>query len=331
MKKMFLVFLAGLLLACEPSKKEIPTAEKKFAVIRHAFGETVLTDKPKRIAAIGWGNQDVPLALGVVPVGMSKANYGVLDGTGILPWTAERIAELGGPSPSLFDDTDGVDFEALSDVQPDVILAAYSGITRNEYELLSKIGPTIPYPREPWQTLWREQILINAAGMGLEAEGQRIVTDLEAFIEEKLRLYPELKGKTGAFVYFDPSDLSKISVYSPKDPRTMWLTDLGLVLPEGIAKLAEKSQSFYITLSAENADLLAEADILLTWVLGDAKLLEILQGDSLIGGIPAIQRGSVVLLEENPLAASMTPSPLSIPWSLDEYLQLIAKAAENLP
>jgi len=68
-------------------------------VIKHAFGETILESKPERIATISWGNQDLPLALGVVPVGVSEANYGVIDGSGLLPWTLAKFNELGVTEP----------------------------------------------------------------------------------------------------------------------------------------------------------------------------------------------------------------------------------------
>ena len=37
-----------------------------------------------------------------------------------------------------------------------MILAPYSGITEEQYELLSEIAPTVAYPDEPWTTPWRE-------------------------------------------------------------------------------------------------------------------------------------------------------------------------------
>lgn len=40
--------------------------------IKHAFGETTIEKAPERVATVGWANHEVPLALGVVPVGMSK-------------------------------------------------------------------------------------------------------------------------------------------------------------------------------------------------------------------------------------------------------------------
>ena len=67
--------------------------------IKHAFGETVINKKPERIAAVAWGNQEVPLALGVVPVGMQYVSWGS-DTTGMLPWrlTPSRLTRL--PTPT---------------------------------------------------------------------------------------------------------------------------------------------------------------------------------------------------------------------------------------
>ncbi len=297
--------------------------------IKHAFGETVLTKKPERVATISWGNQDVPLALGVIPVGVSEANYGVTDGSGLLPWTAEGFKSLGVEAPVLFHDTDGLDYEAINEVQPDVILAAYSGITQEEYDLLSQIAPVVAYPTLAWQTYWRDQIIMDATGMGMKAEGEALVASLEQLIAEKTAAYPQIAGKTAAFFYFRPSDLGTFYVYLPTDPRAAYLTDLGLPVPESVLKLAETSESFAIELSAENVDVLNDLDIIIAY--GDAALLEALQADSLIGTIPAIARGSVVLIEDGtPLAASGTPSALSIPATIDEYLELIGKAADQV-
>lgn len=55
--------------------------------ITHALGTTTIDKKPERVATVNWANQEVPLALGVVPVGMAAANFGDDDGDGVLPWS----------------------------------------------------------------------------------------------------------------------------------------------------------------------------------------------------------------------------------------------------
>ena len=295
--------------------------------IKHAYGETVIESEPKNVATISWGNHDVPLALGTVPVGVSKANYGKSDENGLLPWTAEKYKELGVEKPVVYDDIDGLDFEAISDSNPDVILAAYSGITQEEYDLLSQIAPVVAYPKNAWQTLWREQITMDATAMGKQAEGEKLVEELDALIKEKTANYTDLKGKTAVFCYFNPADLGKFYIYLPTDPRAAYLTDLGLSFPESISKLG--SDSFSIEVSAENIDVLKDADILVAY--GNDDLLKALQSDALLGTVPAVKNGAVALIEDGSvLSASCTPSALSIPATIDEYLEILGAAASNV-
>src|SRR5687768_2508825 len=140
--------------------------------IEHALGTTVIESKPERVATVQWANHEVPLALGVVPVGMAAANFGDPDGDGVLPWVSDKLEELGAEPPVLFDENDGIDFEAVADTDPDVILAAYSGLTQEDYDTLSDIAPTIAYPEAAWSTAWRDVIRLNSAGMGMAAEGE---------------------------------------------------------------------------------------------------------------------------------------------------------------
>ena len=73
-----------------------PADEAQFPVtVEHALGETVIESKPERVATVGWANHEVPLAFGIVPVGMSKSTWGDDDDNGIMPWTEEKLEELG--------------------------------------------------------------------------------------------------------------------------------------------------------------------------------------------------------------------------------------------
>src|SRR5699024_11312388 len=81
--------------------------------------------------------------------------------------------KLGVTEPVVYDYTDMLDYEAIADSNPDIILAAYSGLTQEEYDTLSKIAPVVAYPRVAWQTYWREQVTINAEAMGMKDEGER--------------------------------------------------------------------------------------------------------------------------------------------------------------
>ncbi|MEK4081358.1 MAG: iron-siderophore ABC transporter substrate-binding protein [Solibacillus sp.] len=298
-------------------------------VIKHALGETVIEEKPERVATVAWANHDVALALGVVPVGFSAANYGVQDESGMLPWTAEKLKELGEENPNIYQDTDGIDFEAISDSNPDVILAAYSGLTQEEYDTLSEIAPVVAYPETPWVITWRDQILFNAKGMGMEEEGKQLIADTEKLIQDKANEFPEIKGKKAAFGMFNATDLSKFYIYTPADPRGELLEELGMEYPESIKAQVQDESSFYIELSAENADALNDAEILIAY--GDDNTLKVLQADPILGKVPAIKNGTVLIIPDNtPLAAAGNPNPLSIQYTIDEYVSLISEVAKKL-
>lgn len=328
------VVLSFLLAAC--SSNSVSNTQSSVSdttgypiTIEHAFGKTVLDQKPERVATISWGNQDVPLALGVVPVGVSRANFGTVNKNGLHSWTQKAFDELGVKDPIVFDDTDGLDFEAIADTNPDVILAAYSGLTQEDYDTLSQIAPVIAYPEKAWQTLWREQVLLDAKGMGMEEEGKQLVSDTEKLIQDKTKEYSQLEGKSAAFIWVDATDTGSFYVYLPKDPRAAYLTDLGLSFPETLNEQIKDSDDFFVSLSSEYADLLNDVDILVTY--GDSSTLDLLQKDALFGKIDAVQKGSVVVLEnDGELAGAATPTVLSIQATLDDYLQKLADAADKV-
>lgn len=294
--------------------------------VEHAFGETTVEAEPERVAAVAWANHEVPLALGIVPVGMSKATWGDDNGNGILPWVEDQLAELDAETPVLFDETEGIDFEAVADTQPDVILAAYSGITQEEYDTLSKIAPTIAYPEIPWSTSMEEMIELDSEGLGLEAEGETLEEDLESEIDAAFDERPDLAGKSVMFAYLDPNDLSKIGFYTTHDPRTGFLADVGMEMPAVVEEASDTSEEFYSEISAEEADQLNDVDIIVTY--GTDTTLAQVQADPLLSKIPAVANGSVAVLEDStPLAASSNPSPLSIGWGIGDYFDLLNEAA----
>lgn len=298
-------------------------------VIEHAYGTTVIESKPERIVTLAWGNQDTVLALGVVPVGVSAANYGYVTDNMLHVWTEEAFIELGEENPNVFNDVDGWDYEAISDAQPDVILCAYSGMSEEEYQLLSEIAPVVPFAEVAWKTTWRDQTIENATGMGMKEEGEALVAEVDALIEEKLAEYPELEGKTAAFFWVSADDMSTFYAYLTADPRASYLLDLGLELPDSIAALDDGTGQFSVAISRENAEQFSDVDIMI--VYGDEALLEAMQADPLMSTIPAVANGAVVLLDsESNLAAATTPSILSIPYMIDEYLEELSEAASKV-
>lgn len=290
--------------------------------ISHAYGTTTVTSQPTRIVTVGWSNESPVLALGIVPVGASAANYGAVGENGLLPWVTDAYAQLGESNPVVFYDTDGLDFEAISDAQPDIILAPYSGLTQEDYDTLSQIAPTIPYKEKAWATSWREQMSEVAQALGMQSKGDAIVEECEQILADTIAAYPDLTGKNAALCWINAADMSSFYVYTPTDPRGSYLEDLGFHFPESLAAL-DDGNSFTITVSSEYIDVLNDLDIIITY--GDEETLTALQNDPLFSQVPAVQKGNVVLLDStSELAAACNPSVLSIQSGMsNEYMAYI--------
>lgn len=323
--------LAGGLAACSDSStdtEEASSGNSSRITIEHALGTTTIESKPERVATVAWANHEVPLALGVVPVGMAAANFGDDDGDGLLPWVAERLEELDAETPVLFDETDGIDFEAVADTEPDVILAGYSGLTQEDYDTLSEIAPVVAYPEGPWATSWRDMIETNAAGMGMAAEGEELVADLEQEIADTVGQHPQLAGTSAMFLtHVDTTDLSEVSYYTPFDTRSAFFEDLGLTTPASIEDASARPDQFSGTISAEQIDTLDDVELIVTY--GDQELVDALTADPLLSQMPAVRNGAIVLLPDTPLGTAANPTPLAIPWVLEDYVTMLAEAADK--
>lgn len=304
----------------EPAAGEFPIT------IEHALGTTVIEEAPERVATIDFANQEVPLALGIVPVGMSEMTWGDDDGNGVQPWVEDKLEELGAETPPLFDETDGYDFEAIHSTEPDVILAGYSGMSAEDYETLSEIAPVVPYPDAPWATPWRDSIMINATALGKADEGEQLIADIEADIKAATDKHPELAGATGMFMtHVDPTDLSEINFYSAADTRTKFFEDIGMSIAPSIVEASGDSDSFSGSISGERADELADVDVIVTY--GGDELIAALEGDPVLSQLPAVANGAVVNLDgSKPIGTSANPTALSTPYLIDDYVALLADA-----
>lgn len=320
-----LAAICGVVLAPTAAKSE---QEQGYPiVVKHAFGTTMIEKKPVRIASVAWANHEVALALGVVPVGMAAANFGDDDGDGVLPWVTERLKQLGAETPVLFDEGDGIDFEAVAATSPDLILAAYSGLSESDYQTLSQIAPVVAYPDAAWSTDWRQMIRLNSTAMGLASQGDALINKIESEITETLAAFPQLKAKSALFVtHLDAGDLSTIHFYTTNDTRVKFFQDLGLVSPKSVIAASEPGQ-FSGSISSERVDLFDDVDMIVTY--GGQSLSAALKSNPLLSKLPVVKNDALVMLGRDPLGTAANPTPLSIPFVLKDYVALLAGAADK--
>jgi ABC-type cobalamin/Fe3+-siderophores transport system ATPase subunit len=156
-----------------------------------------------------------------------------------------------------------INFEKLSALKPDLILALYAGVTQEQYDLLTQIAPTVAQPAAyvdygiPWQELTRTVGL----AVGQAEAADQLVKEVEARFEQALAEHPEFEGATSIVA----TPYEGIWVYAGEDVRGRFLNALGFKLPEGLAEVT--GEEFGGNLSFERADLL-DVDVII-WLDAD--------------------------------------------------------------
>jgi iron complex transport system substrate-binding protein len=299
-------------------------ASSAFPVtISHAFGDTTIDAEPARVVTWGWGSADAAIALGVVPVAIPFQPYGG-DENGVLPWIQEAIDAAGAEMPAVLPDSgDEVPFEAIAAAKPDVIIAAYSGITESDYDLLSDIAPTVAYPGEAWATPWKELIEIVGTSLGKGAEADAVLQGIDDELAAQAAANPQLAGKTVAAVW---DAAGTFYVYKPADPRVEFMLDLGMVSAPAVDQLSTDESTFYFTLSYEELGSLT-SDILVSYA-DTPELSQTFLASDHAQLMPQVQAGHVAEVTGTAFIASVSPpTALSLTWGLDEYVALLTAAA----
>ncbi|WP_116115952.1 iron-siderophore ABC transporter substrate-binding protein [Austwickia chelonae] len=295
--------------------------------IDHALGTTTVKKAPQRIVTVGWSDHDVVAALGQAPVGATKVTWGGND-KGSTPWFDAKLKELGNPEVTRIADADGVDTEAIAKLNPDLILGVNSGLKQEEFDKLTKIAPTIAYPKAPWATSWEEQLSIIGKATGRSSAAKTLREQTDKRIDEALARYPQIKGKSAAWVWFTPTDLSTIGIYTTTDARPHMLRRFGMIDAPTVSELSN-GPAFSATISAEKAHTV-ESDVTLFYA--DDEQLKTLQAHPLISRLPALAANRYFASANNQEALPLSsPTPLSIPVALDSFLPKLAQAVEGKP
>jgi len=292
-----------------------------------AFGTATITKEPQRVVALGWSDADHVAALGVAPVGAPKVTWG---GNANLStdWFDQQLATFGGAAPTRFDDADGNPVEEIARLQPDLILATNSGITKDEYDKLSKLAPVVAYPEVAYGTPWQDSLETIGKALGRSTRAAEVEARTVATLDAARATYPQLAGKTFIYGYVAPTDLSQIGFYTPSDLRPQMLTALGMKNAPFVEERAKGSKEFYLTVSAEQAATL-EADVFLTYVTEDSEI-GVMTKDPLVGRVPAIKKGALVATKDEKVGLTMSsPTPLSIPYMTRLFVPLVAAAADK--
>ncbi|WP_102157976.1 iron-siderophore ABC transporter substrate-binding protein [Zhihengliuella halotolerans] len=295
------------------------------------YGESVIPEQPERVVTVSWSNADTALALGVVPVGMpADAWGGGEDGT--TAWVDDKLEELGAPlgsdgAPELYSEVDGVNFEAIAALEPDVILAGYSGLTKEEFDKLSKIAPVVGPQEENYQAPWQDVAKVTGEALGKPDEADQLVSDIESDFAAIAEDHPGIEDLTFIAANLDLAE-NTINVYAGGDTRQRLFETLGMTSAPVVEENTEEG-AFFFEWSVERADEL-DSDILYTFIPEGNEMSDVTE-DDLYSQIPAVANGGLVATRSNEETMSISAANvLGLPWALENVIPDFVETADGL-
>ncbi|WP_026757643.1 ABC transporter substrate-binding protein [Sediminimonas qiaohouensis] len=295
-----------------------PVAAQDFPVrIDHAFGTATIPDRPTRVVSLSFIGHDFLLALGVKPYALRKW-YGNHP-HGVWPWAQEA---LGDAEPIVMQGE--IDIEAIAAMKPDLIVGQWSGMSQNDYRLLSRIAPTIAHRAEwgsygaPWQGMLRTLGAVTGRPNRAEAE----IARLEARIARIRAAHPDWQGASAAMVW-----AGSTGAYTSRDIRGRLLRDLGFTVPAAIDARGSLNRA-YVQIPPED---LSPIDVdALIW-LDAGGSVDRLNNLPLRDTMRAYTQGREIYSGLMLSAALSHSSPLSLDYALDRFVPLLEAAMDGDP
>ncbi|MGH9211681.1 MAG: iron-siderophore ABC transporter substrate-binding protein [Acidimicrobiales bacterium] len=286
--------------------------------VEHALGTTEIAAPPQRVVTVGLTEQDTVLALGSTPVGVTEW-YGEQP-FATWPWAQD---ELGDAEPEVLSQVDGLQYERIAALDPDLILGLNAGLDDESYGRLSQIAPTVAHPvgEEGYFSPWRDQTLMIGRALGSEAEARALIQDIDAQFAEAADAHPEFAGTDVIFLQNALYDGEAIAYQ--EGLSTAFLTDLGFEVPSELDPFVREAEGSQAYIPMEQLSVLDVADVLL-WATEQPGDREMLEDEPLYRGLEEVREGRLVFTDGLTAGAIYFTSPLSLPFVLDEIVPALA-------
>ena len=257
------------------------------------------------------------LALGVVPVG-------------VMPWYQDHpigfewtVEAYGGTEPEQVGGAEflAIDFEQVAALDPDLIIGA-SGMRQEDYELASRIAPTIPQPpgeAEYSSAPWQETQRFVGTALGRSVRAEEVIADVEGQIDAAREAHPELRGKRAVVAQVEEG---QFAVRGSTEIWSEFLADMGFTVPEEIVG------PDFSEISAENIEMFGDLDVLV-WLASPEQVAV----SSIYPTLAVAQDGRDVYIDAfGSLSGAIGfNSALSLPLVVDQLVPMLAAAVDGDP
>jgi iron complex transport system substrate-binding protein len=284
----------------------------------HAYGEITLPQPAKRIVSLGYTTQDTLLALGIVPLAIRQ--WFGNQPYAVWPWAQPF---LGDAKPQLI--SGEVSPEIVASLQPDLIVAIGSGISKAEYDVLSQIAPVLMQASDQpsYGTTWDVLLQVIGRAVGMSAKAEELIDGVHKKFADARARYADWAGHTAVCAY---NFGGETGAFIGSDTRATFVRELGFEAPEKLQGATK--EGFYARLSPE--DLSALDANLLIWISSSDAVPDI-AALPMRKTLKAHLEGREVFAGAVLAGALSFGSVLSLPFALDKLETEIALALDGKP
>lgn len=256
-----------------------------------AYGETVLEERPERIATISPSARDVELlaALGAAPVIAPQPVERAIWTLDALPGEIEDIyeADASGETPH----------ERVAAAQPDLIVVFGKDIS-DEWTELSSIAPVVAVEDEGSAASadWHTELELIGEALDLGDAAQQVVADHEEFLEQTRAENPEFDGLTATYLVQYGAEHGTAYISTPGSDVEELFIDLGFSPNPRAEQFADDT--------SVSAELVTEVDADLLFIANNTgdeeELEELLTGNELFQQLDVVQSGQWAVTHGTP-------------------------------
>jgi len=260
---------ALLVVACSPSDSQISdraTANlngTNCRMVEHDVGETQVCGQPKQIVALGPHILDLLLSLDMQPAGYAEVfpfhgGDSFNNPSAQIPYLGNRVTT----QPVNLGDRSNPSLESLTRLQPDLILGEAGGLRQN-YDMLSKIAPTLLWEKRTAKGKWQENLRQLAAAIGQEDRAEAVIAEYNQQIAAARDQLAPVVAKYPQVLLLGANQLVDIRVVNDSSYLGEVLEGVGFEL---VSPPAQNKSELTTAISLETLPQLNDADLI--FILG---------------------------------------------------------------
>lgn len=285
-----------------------PTSEPTDAfpvTIKHELGSTVIPAAPQRVLALNTRYRDAAFALGVTPLPARVNAEKVYSDP--RPWASFAA---GWANSTVVFGSKGLDYQAMRDLRPDLILHGVGAVSQSEYQQLSTIAPTVVKSEGTASSSWQTVTRVTGAALGRSARAEAVVKEMESRLAKVASENPRFKGRSVAVASYS-SSADPIYVLDPRGVDMQFFSALGFA-PRSMPTRVDP---------ARFADL--DVDILIWDLATEKEERARIESDPRLNTLRVIKEKRAVYMDGDLAYAFSLPSVLSLQFALEKITPLL--------